>query len=109
MSKLNAYTISACTHSLLSESRRRCQLFFVNDIYNPNHFLKDQQRIKMIRFHVEKDDYFGHLATILNLMVQDKSIRTEAMLNKYAEDLKYMQKNFTIAPREDADLDDGIV
>lgn len=56
-----------------------------------------------LKFHIENDDYFGTLATILSLISQsiqkqdfDLSIKT---LNLLEEDLKYLQDNYKIICR----------
>lgn len=71
-----------------------------NFLFDPDEELSDEGRISRLKFHVEKDDYFGHLATILCLMTQDKSLCADDLLNKYVLDLKYMQKHYQIEARE---------
>lgn len=59
-----------------------------------------------VKFHVENDDYFGTIATILNLLKQQikKSGYPEtATLNKILKnlesDLLHLQKNYQIKPK----------
>lgn len=51
-----------------------------------------------LEFHIESDDYFGTLATILNILTQDgfKGINKEQILNEKIEELMYLQSNYKI-------------
>ncbi|MFA6514383.1 MAG: hypothetical protein WCT50_03815 [Patescibacteria group bacterium] len=53
--------------------------------------------IESLEFHIKSDDYFGTLATILNLLIQDECCDTknEIIKNK-VEELMYLQKNYKI-------------
>lgn len=57
-----------------------------------------KKRIKNLRFHVEAGDYFGTLATILDLLRQGivKEKDKERVLSDLTADLMYLQHNFTI-------------
>lgn len=63
---------------------------------------KDLQRIKNLIFHIESDDYFATLATILDLMRQrmeqakQSSDRCSENLEELKNDLVYLQKNYKI-------------
>jgi hypothetical protein len=55
-------------------------------------------RIKSLNFHVESQDYFGTLATVLSLCRADNQPIPESIIN----DLIYLQKNYKIvAPGND--------
>lgn len=60
-------------------------------------FVKDK---KTVNFHVEQNDYFGTLATIISLINQDYVLDNKKDLKKILtslnKDLIYLQKNFTI-------------
>lgn len=65
--------------------------------------IKDE---KSTRFHVEQDDYFGTIATILSLIKQSlqKNPRKNSTdfyktLASLEKDLKYLQKNYQITPK----------
>ena len=67
------------------------------------HLLRDQDSVK---FHIHSDDYFGTIATVLDLIKQQikKDGRTDAaVLNKtlknLRDDLMFLQNNYEIKPR----------
>lgn len=69
-----------CTPSLLSMNKERLQ------------------------FHLETDDYFGTLATVLDLMKQtvDREGYTkdnDELLEKLRDDLVYLQVHYSIVPK----------
>jgi hypothetical protein len=54
-----------------------------------------------VLFHVEADDYFGTLATVLDLLRQEIERRGARekhaeVLGRVAQDLVYLQRNFRI-------------
>lgn len=53
-----------------------------------------------VNFHVQKNDYFGTLATIIKLINQDNiledKVELKKILKKLEKDLIYLQKNFII-------------
>ncbi len=57
------------------------------------------------RFHVEQDDYFGTIATILSLLKQKLQKNPtdnpdfQETLKRLEEDLLWLQKNYQIKPR----------
>ncbi|MFA5644301.1 MAG: hypothetical protein WC928_02120 [Patescibacteria group bacterium] len=55
---------------------------------------------KTTNFHIEKNDYFGTLATIIGLINQAEILQDEKELKKILSNLKkdllYLQKNFVI-------------
>lgn len=55
-------------------------------------------KFKSLKFHIESQDYFGTLATILSLCRQDNQPIPENII----DDLMYLQNNFKIvAPDND--------
>lgn len=65
--------------------------------------VKDETSVK---FHVQSDDYFGTIATILSLIKQqtkkDGGLQTAAVkktLKNLENDLLLLQKNYQIKPR----------
>ncbi|MBU4421575.1 hypothetical protein L6259_01785 [Candidatus Parcubacteria bacterium] len=60
-------------------------------------------RRKNIKFHIKSDDYFGTLATVADLMKQEKK-ELEDRHNKFLENLKddliYLQKNYKIVKKK---------
>jgi len=64
-----------------------------------DHFLRKRN----INFHIESDDYFGTLATVINLVRQEKE-KTEKRQNKTLKNLKddliYLQKNYKIVKKK---------
>ena len=58
------------------------------------------KRIQSLKFHIENDDYFGTLATVLNCTVQDikKGLKR---IERVKADLMYLQENFEINRKED--------
>jgi len=64
------------------------------------HLLKDEASVK---FHVQSDDYFGTIATVLNLLKQqikkdgcDNAAVLNKTLNNLENDLMFLQKNYKI-------------
>lgn len=56
---------------------------------------------KSVEFHIESNDYFGTLATVLNLIkenLNDKKFinSNKKILKNCINDLMYLQKNFII-------------
>ena len=67
------------------------------------HLLQDEASVK---FHIKSADYFGTIATILNLLKQriKKDDRADAaalnkILKNLADDLMFLQKNYEIKRR----------
>lgn len=71
-----------------------------------NYDLNKNKKIYLVRdketvdFHVEKDDYFGTLSTVIELINQDhileNKIELKKILKNVKEDLLYLQQNFDI-------------
>ncbi len=64
------------------------------------HLLKDEASVK---FHVQSDDYFGTIATVLNLLKQqikkdgcDNAAVLNKTLDNLEKDLMFLQKNYEI-------------
>ena len=59
--------------------------------------------VKQLKFHIASDDYFGTLATILDLLVQGRKSEKNApevkILAKTVKDLVYLQKNYRIVKK----------
>lgn len=57
-------------------------------------------KIRSLEFHIESQDYFGTLATILNLIKQDKNQNitkiNKNILDKIEKDLMFLQRNYKI-------------
>ncbi|MDD3711101.1 MAG: hypothetical protein PHP37_00640 [Patescibacteria group bacterium] len=55
---------------------------------------------KSVNFHVKKNDYFGTLATIIELINQDNVLENKEelkkLLKRLKKDLLYLQENFII-------------
>lgn len=53
---------------------------------------------KSLKFHIESNDYFGTLATILGLLLQKiiDSQNRNKILNEKVEELLYLQNNYKI-------------
>jgi hypothetical protein len=60
-----------------------------------NFFLNDE---KSVKFHVESNDYFGTLATVLSLWQQEKKW-PESGYKEIHDDLMNLQKNYSIKKR----------
>lgn len=60
-----------------------------------NWFLNDE---KTVKFHVESDDYFGTLATILSLWQQNKEW-PQKDYQEVHDDLMHLQKEYQIKKR----------
>jgi hypothetical protein len=65
---------------------------------NPSFYLIHDK--KSVNFHVRENDYFGTLATIMELMNQDDILENKKELKKILgrlkKDLLYLQDNFVI-------------
>lgn len=55
-----------------------------------------KKRIKNLEFHVAQNDYFGTLATSLNLLLECNDKKQKEFLRKYTDDLVYLQKLYKI-------------
>lgn len=59
---------------------------------------------KSVNWHIEQNDYFGTLATIINLLNQDCILddryKLKKILKSLDKDLRYLQKNFIIKKRD---------
>lgn len=56
---------------------------------------------KNLEFHIESQDYFGSLATILNFLHQDEFIGDKnAALKEKVKELMYLQKNYKIIKKD---------
>lgn len=70
----------------------------------------DKDRIKGLEFHISVQDYFGTLATVLDLLRQDleegvKIENSHISLKKLTDDLVYLQRKYKIVEvdlKEDA-------
>lgn len=53
-----------------------------------------------LKFHIESDDYFGTLATVLSLQEQNlseyKKFKVSEILKNKIDELMYLQKNYKI-------------
>jgi hypothetical protein len=56
-------------------------------------------RIKRLKFHIERGDYFSVLATIINIALKEPDFDKEKIFSKLYEDLQYLQENYIIAPK----------
>lgn len=58
---------------------------------------------KNLEFHIKNDDYFGTLATVIDLVKQNlnpfKQKQEKKTLEKQVEELMYLQKNYKIAKK----------
>ncbi len=67
------------------------------NIKNNTLLVKDK---KTVDFHIQQNDYFGTLATIISLINQDYILENKKELKKLLtsliKDLDYLQKNFEI-------------
>ena len=56
-----------------------------------------------IEFHIKSDDYFGTLATVIDLVRQNlnpfKQKQEKKTLEKKVKELMYLQKNFKIVKK----------
>lgn len=53
--------------------------------------------IKSIEFHIENNDYFGTLATILSIISQSKDEKAKLdILKRLEESLMFLQNNYII-------------
>ncbi len=59
---------------------------------------------KSVNWHVEQNDYFGTIATIINLLNQDcildDKVKLKKIFKSLDKDLRYLQKNFVIKKRD---------
>ena len=86
----------------------RSRILLTNTVFGLSfiHEALPEQRKQNIDFHVQSQDYFGTLATIMSLMAdalssgdaeaRERCIKT---LSELREDLEYLQKTHTIERR----------
>ncbi|OGF25115.1 hypothetical protein A2303_02055 [Candidatus Falkowbacteria bacterium RIFOXYB2_FULL_47_14] len=70
----------------------------------------EKERIQKLKFHVKSEDYFGTLATILDLfrldVLEKKFIfDKDKVLKQIVKDLKYLQDNFVIVKKNERHTD----
>jgi len=66
-----------------------------------NWLVKDEESVKN---HIEADDYFGTLATILDLIKQENLLEKDSekankVLRRIKKDLLYLQENYKITQK----------
>lgn len=61
-------------------------------------FVRDSHSVK---FHVKSDDYFGTLATIINLLSQEPGLINHPTLKTIKKDLLILQKDYLIISRRE--------
>ena len=67
-------------------------------------------RRKQLQFHIEEDDYFATVATVLNLDAEalDKGTLDIVEHSNYLKDLRdelmFLQENYKIVRREESDV-----
>ena len=63
------------------------------------------ERIDEINFHIKSQDYFGTMATVVDIILQDKNIKkgSRETLSRFRSDLEHLQKNFKIIPKKSAE------
>lgn len=68
-----------------------------------------KKRIKSLEFHVEQGDYFGTIATVLDLLRQGVAQKglEKKILKNLTTDLLYLQDRFTIVKQEKTLYIDG--
>lgn len=63
------------------------------------------KRKKELGFHIKNDDYFGTLATLLDLLRQelekkDSKMNARRILKNLTDDLMYLQRNYKILEKD---------
>ena len=71
----------------------------------PTFFVMEKDKFEKLEFHIRSEDYFGTLATILDLfrldILEQKFIYDkDKILKRIVDDLKYLQDNFKITPKK---------
>ena len=59
------------------------------------------ERIDEINFHIKSQDYFGTMATVIDIILKDKNVKkgSRETLFRFRSDLEHLQKNFKIIPQ----------
>ena len=67
-----------------------------------NDLMINKKRRNALESHILVDDYFGTLATVLDLLRQEPKIRTKeaATLEWLRDDLLYLQENYQVTKRK---------
>jgi hypothetical protein len=73
-------------------------------IRKPDLLVKDAEdsERKSLKFHIEADDYFGTLATILELLREESHLTAEvqdSLWGKIIDDQIYLQQNYKIVKK----------
>ena len=58
----------------------------------------NKDRTKSLKFHIENDDYFGTLATVIYLKMQNIEKELKGM-ERLKDDLMYLQNNYKITQK----------
>ena len=94
--KMKNYSMDPNEFLLLAEEQSSA---FINDLELNDSGGKTREGLK---FHISSDDYFGTLASIMRLLMDEKltnSPRHKEALQKIADDLIFLQKNYKIAKK----------
>jgi hypothetical protein len=87
------YKLQADCGSLLNCGSDFGASWFVKDLNNR------ADRIKSLEFHIEHNDYFAVLATIINVALNEKDFDSKKIFEKLFEDLEYLHQNYIIAKK----------
>ena len=98
----------ACAQTIKKYSFANLDLVFPSAF--PTQFLRDEdqkmsesERMEDIRFHIKNDDYFVTLATVIDLMLQEKTKyekRQNELLEKLRDELLLLQKKCNIVHKK---------
>lgn len=64
----------------------------------------NNKNIKELEFHINSDDYFGTLATILVLLqenTKNKKLKDSIIINYKIKELMYLQNNYIIVKKQE--------
>ena len=95
MIKSKTYDIKT-DFSILTDTKLVFNALFLRD------FDDERERIENLEHHIEADDYFGSLATIIDLVRQEMKSADPPLretLGRLKNDLLYLQKNYRIVKK----------
>jgi len=75
---------------------------------NAHNFISCVTDLEDVEFHLDQDDYFGTIATVLDLISQEKKLKLnkekldkkhELLLSQISKDFLFLQKNYKITKK----------
>lgn len=84
-------------NSCITSQWRQAQIFYDRDERRTKE--EKKQSLASLKFHINNNDYFGTLATILNLLAYKMKSNDKKIIENIVTDLAHLQKNCRITQK----------